>query len=238
MKNNVKEFFDDFSDIYDKSAFGQSLGTKWLSKLETDFIIDALQVNIDNRINRVLEIGVGTGRNAKLLLDRGIRIEGLDTSEGMIRKAQEKLIGRDINFIVNDVGKCIPFKDSTFDGSVCIRVLKYIPNWKYTIKEISRVLKKDGIFILEIANLYSVQYFGLYNANYFLFNIDEVKRTLNDNGLSIVAIKDGARIAFPIYKRINSYAVLDVIIGIESLLDKILPKYFLSRNILIKCQKR
>lgn len=235
MENNVKEFFDKFSSKYDKSAFGQSLGTQWLSELETDFILDTLQVST---YKRVLEIGVGTGRNAELLLNRGIHIEGIDTSKGMIHKAQEKLVGRDINFIAIDAGKGLPFKDSTFDGSVCVRVLKYIPNWKYTIEEISRVLKKDGIFILEIANLHSVQYFGLYNANYFLFDMNEVKRTLNDKGLTILAIKGGTRIAFPIYKRINNSIVLNLIMNIESLLNKILPEYFLSRNILIKCQKK
>lgn len=235
MDNKIDYFFNKFSDTYDNSAFDQSLGAKWLSNIEIDFILGSCKIKEGDKI---LDIGVGTGRNADLLLKRGAIVEGMDISEGMMEKARRKLNEEKINFIIADAGKEVPFHSDSFDYVVCIRVLKYIPNWKYTIKEISRVLKKDGIFLLEIANLYSVQYFGLSKANYFLFNMKEMKEVLENEGLIITKIIGGSRIAFPIYARINNGMILNLMIGLELLLDKILPNNFLSRNIMITCQKR
>lgn len=234
MDKKIDRFFNKFSDSYDNSAFEQSLGARWLSNLEIDFILGSCEIKEGDK---VLDIGVGTGRNADLLLKKGAIVEGMDISEGMMEKARRKLNGEKINFVIADAGKDIPFHSDIFDYVICVRVLKYIPNWRYTIKEISRVLKKDGIFILEIANLYSVQYFGLDKANYFLFNMKEMKDVLENEGLIVTKVRGGSRIAFPIYARINNHMVLKLVTWSESFIDKILPKNFLSRNIMITCKK-
>lgn len=233
MSNKISVFFNDYSKNYDQFAFEQSLGTRYLSEIETNFLLNEL--HIENK--RILDVGVGTGRNSEILLSKGGMVEGIDISEGMMTKARVKLNGKNINFTVTDVGQNIPFKDDSLDVAICIRVLKYIPNWRNAIKEISRVLKKDGIFILEIANLYSVQYLGLYNANYFLFKSNEVITILKQNGFEITKIYSGSRLPFPLYSKINNKHLLKFFIIFESFLDKILPNTVLSRNILIKCKK-
>lgn len=233
MEEDIKELFDKFSDNYDDAAFRESIGTQWLSKIETDFILESC--NIGNN-TKILDIGVGTGRNSYLLSQKGGQIEGIDASEGMIKKARQKLDGRKINFILTDAGKDIPFRSNVFDYAVCFRVLKYIKTWRNTIKEVSRVLKKEGIFVLEIANLYSVQKLN-FHAPYFLFDPEEVKEILEKEGLVIESIKGGTRIAFPLYKNINDIKLLNFIINSERFLDNIFPKCFLSRNIMIKSRK-
>jgi ubiquinone/menaquinone biosynthesis C-methylase UbiE len=233
MTNEVSNFFDNFSKDYDQFAFEKSIGTKYLSDIETGFILENLQ--IENR--KILDVGVGTGRNSELLLTKGGIIEGIDISEGMMAKAKQKLKGGKINFTVADAGEKIPFEDSTFDIIICTRVLKYIPTWKNAISEFSRVLKKDGTLILEIANMFSVQYFGLYDSNYFLFNPNVVKKVLKENGFEIMQISCGTRLPFPLYSRVNNEHVLNSLIVLESFLDKLMPKTALSRNILLKCKK-
>lgn len=230
---DVKDFFNEFSETYDNSAFKESLGTQWLSKIETDFILDSCKIH-DGDV--VLDIGIGTGRNSYLLSNRGAIIEGIDMSDGMMSKARKKLEGRKANFTLADAGKDLPFPSNIFDYVICVRVLKYIKNWRNTIKDVSRVLKKDGIFVLEISNSYSVQRLGI-NKNYFLFDMKDVQEILEKEGFRIENIKAGTRIAFPIYKRVNNVMVLNIITSFEGLLDNILPGYFLSRNIMIKSKK-
>jgi len=234
MGNKISVFFNNFSKNYDQFAFKQSLGTRYLSEIETNFLLNELH-HIENK--KILDVGVGTGRNSEILLSKGGIIEGIDLSEGMIAKAKEKLNNKKINFTIADAGENIPFKDTIFDAVICMRVLKYISTWRRTIEEISRVLKKDGIFILEIANLYSVQYLGLYNSNYFLFKPNEIKTVLKQNGFEIIKISSGSRLPFPLYSKINDKHLLKFFIIFESFLDKILPNTMLSKNILIKCKK-
>jgi len=233
MSDKISVFFNDFSNKYDQFAFYQSHGTKYLSEIETDFLINELQIG--NK--KILDVGVGTGRNSEILLSEGGIVEGIDLSEGMMAKAKEKLKGKKINFTVADAGKYIPFVDANFDAVICMRVLKYIPTWQTTIKEISRVLTKNGTFVLEIANIYSIQYLGLYNANYFLFKPNEVMALLKQNGFEVTKICSGSRLPFPLYSKINNNHVLKIIIKFESFLNKVLPNMFFSRNIIIKCRK-
>jgi ubiquinone/menaquinone biosynthesis C-methylase UbiE len=226
----LSKYFDNFSGRYDKSAFEQSLGTCYLDEIERNFISESCSIK---KGDVVLDIGVGTGRNAGLLVNKGAVIECVDISRGMLREAKKKLKGKPVNFKVANVGEEIPYPDNAFDYVVCIRVLKYIPAWQKTISEVSRVLKKDGIFIFDIANLYSIAYFCFKKTNYFLFKFNEVKELLEKEGFQLIRIKTGSRLPFPLYNKINNLIILTMLKYLERTMDAILPKTILSRNILI-----
>src|SRR3989344_945796 len=228
MAQQISAFFDKFSKDYDTSAFKQSVGLEYISKLETDFILQNCPVK---KGDRVLDIGIGTGRNADILLKKEAIIEGIDISEGMMEEAKRKFKGGRVNFTVADAGKKIPFKSDSFDYVICMRVLKYIPTWKKTIEEVSRVLKKDGIFILEIQNKSSIAYFGLKSANYFLFRIKEVKNCLRRLDFRIIKSKGGTRLPFRLYKNIKNKILLILTKSFEWVISKILPSEYLSRNV-------
>ena len=51
---------------------------------------------------RALELGVGTGRIALPLKDRGIDVAGIDSSEAMVARLREKEGGRDIPVTIDD----------------------------------------------------------------------------------------------------------------------------------------
>jgi len=86
MSNKISVFFNDYSKNYDQFAFEQSLGTRYLSEIETNFLLNEL--HIENK--RILDVGVGTGRNSEILLSKGGMVEGIDISEGMMTKARVK----------------------------------------------------------------------------------------------------------------------------------------------------
>jgi len=234
MKSKISSYFDKFSKNYENFAFKQSLGTNYLNRIERDFILESVLVR---KGQKVLDIGVGTGRNAALLLDKGAIVEGIDISKRMMSEAKKKLKNERVNFTLADASKRIPFKNNTFDHVICIRVLKYMPLWKNLINEVSRVLKKDGTFSFDIANLYSVAYFGLKTANYSLFRYKEVKKTLEARGFKIIKVKSGSRLPFPLYKKINNKIIFIFLMFSERILNKVLPKTILSRSVLLVCKR-
>lgn len=98
-----------------------------------------------SRVNRLLELGCGNGKlwqeNRIDLRNREIFLS--DISEGMVEEVRNKL-GSDFNCIVTDAEK-IPFKDSYFDTIIANHVLFYLNDLNLGLKEISRVLKPNGI---------------------------------------------------------------------------------------------
>jgi len=235
MTNSISDFFNKFSKSYDESIFNYSLGTKYLSDIETDFVLTNCPIKGGEN---VLDIGIGTGRFSYLLSKKGAVIYGIDISEEMIKKAKEKLKGKKVNYLLHDVSKGLTFLDNTFDYVICIKVLKYLYEWKNVIEEITRILKYGGILFLEISNLYSLAYFGSKGTKFFCFRPNEIKKELENNKFEIIKIGAGSRFPFPFYKRINNKYILLFPKVFEGLLDRIFPPEFLSRSMILICRKR
>lgn len=98
-----------------------------------------------SKVNRLLELGCGNGKlwqeNKIDLRNREIFLS--DISEGMVDEVRNKL-GSDFNCIVADAEK-IPFKDAYFDSVIANHVLFYLNDLNQGLKEISRVLKSNGV---------------------------------------------------------------------------------------------
>lgn len=98
-----------------------------------------------SKVNRLLELGCGNGKlwqeNKIDLRNREIFLS--DISEGMVEEVRNKL-GSDFNCIVADAEK-IPFKDAYFDSIIANHVLFYLNDLNQGLKEVSRVLKPNGV---------------------------------------------------------------------------------------------
>ncbi len=100
---------------------------------------------------RVIEVGAGFGRLAGEY--RGYReVVLLDASETMLQAARERLEGDDRYQFVSGDAFSLPFPDATFDTAVCIRVLHHFQDPRPAIRELARVLRPDGVLVLESAN--------------------------------------------------------------------------------------
>jgi phosphatidylethanolamine/phosphatidyl-N-methylethanolamine N-methyltransferase len=99
---------------------------------------------------RILDVGIGTGLS---LLDYAAknRICGVDLSEPMLRKAQERVAEFDLTNVdalaVMDAEK-LGFSDEFFDVIVAQYVITVVPNPEATLTEFARVLKPGGEIIL------------------------------------------------------------------------------------------
>ena len=112
---------------------------------------------------KLLDIGVGYGYFEKLLLEKKKKLElfGIDISQKGLERIRKKIPGE---FKHGRVEK-IPYRDSSFDIVVCLEVLEHISATDIfkALKEIRRVLKKDGQFVVSVP--VNERYSKSYNPN-------------------------------------------------------------------------
>jgi ubiquinone/menaquinone biosynthesis C-methylase UbiE len=98
---------------------------------------------------RVLDIGCGTGADAKAIADHvgpTGSVVGVDASEAMIREAQVRYNGQGSARMAFEVGDVLNlrFEDETFDACRAERLLMHVPNSPRAISEMVRVTRKGG----------------------------------------------------------------------------------------------
>ncbi|WLA85822.1 class I SAM-dependent methyltransferase [Bradyrhizobium elkanii] len=85
----------------------------------------------------LLEVGAGTGQQARELSNRGFRVEAIEIPSS--NYAQDRLFP-----ILDFDGRHIPFPDSHFDVVFSSNVLEHVPDLVQMHNEIRRVLKPNG----------------------------------------------------------------------------------------------
>ncbi len=78
----------------------------------------------------------------------------MDFSEEMVQRTQERLDNH-AKVLCGDVEQ-IPFKDSLFDVVLCVGVLGYLGEDSHALQEINRVLKPNGLLLVNVENMMSL----------------------------------------------------------------------------------
>jgi ubiquinone/menaquinone biosynthesis C-methylase UbiE len=95
--------------------------------------------------------GIGTGRIAIPLAEKGYKITGIDISEEMLSLLDDRL-RKSERFLPVSARKAdvldLPFADGEFDIAITVHFFYFIPQWKKAIGEILRVVKDNGILVL------------------------------------------------------------------------------------------
>jgi len=126
--------FDRIADRYDDTRGGPARGRLYADALGPLFARDG----------RTLELGVGTGVVAVELRDRGRDVVGVDLSEPMLRRAQERLGAR---VALADVQR-LPLADACVDDAYACWVLHLVSDVAATLAEIRRVLRPGGRLVV------------------------------------------------------------------------------------------
>lgn len=97
---------------------------------------------------RVLEVGVGTGKNLPFYPD-GKRVTAIDLTPGMLKRARKRAeaLGLDVDLQLGDV-QALDFPDATFDEAVATFVFCSVPNPMLGLRELARVVKPQGRILL------------------------------------------------------------------------------------------
>lgn len=130
--------FDRVADVYDE--------TRGLPAQVAADVADGL-ATIMRRIAespRLVEVGIGTGRMAVPLAERGVRVTGLDVSSAMLAKLRAKR--RDIDVMLAEASRP-PLRDASFDAALFAHILHLVPDAAATIRATLPLVRAGGVVI-------------------------------------------------------------------------------------------
>ena len=94
----------------------------------------------------VLDVGSGTGALAFALAEAipSVRVTGADRSAAYVRDAQARTSGDRVRFLVGDA-LALEFPDATYDKTLSLLVINFIPDPAKALQEMMRVTRPGGI---------------------------------------------------------------------------------------------
>jgi ubiquinone/menaquinone biosynthesis C-methylase UbiE len=101
---------------------------------------------LDDRHQRVLDVGCGTGLMSAKLAASGRRVCGVDISAGMVERARRRG-GQTVEFIQGDAER-LPAEIGAFDAVINLISFHHYPNPSRAVAEFRRVLRPGGRLIL------------------------------------------------------------------------------------------
>jgi 2-polyprenyl-3-methyl-5-hydroxy-6-metoxy-1,4-benzoquinol methylase len=173
-------------------AVQQSLGISHESIYKTVF--EVLQ-KYTLKQGQLLDFGAGQGDFLKKLINKDFKFmcHGVDL---MYSRLPE------VNWYVQDLNKKLQFKDQQFDVVTCIEVIEHLENPRQMIRDLSRVLKKEGVLVITTPNNESwrsiISYImrgqfvaftdSSYPAHITALNQTDIYRILRENNFSRIEV--------------------------------------------------
>lgn len=166
---------------------------EWTGKRYTPWVVDPI-ISYDYlhryrfarefiKGKKVLDLACGEGYGSFMLAEEADEVIGADIDQITVGHASSKYIRENLRFIQGSIID-LPIKnEGVFDVIVCFEVLEHIKEHDKLMKEVKRLIKSDGIFIISTPNksIYSDQpnYPNPFHLKELYF--DEFKNLLNTN---------------------------------------------------------
>ena len=137
----------------DSIAFDRAVGyydaTRGFDPEREVKVVEALAAALGQLDGRVLEIGIGSGRIAIPLQQRGYNYYGVDLSMPMMHKLRENAAARSQHSFPLAQGDIthLPFKEGAFAAIIAVHVFHLVPRWHEALAECRRVLGAGGLII-------------------------------------------------------------------------------------------
>lgn len=180
--------------------------------------------------DRVLEIGSGEGYGAELLAGSCSSVTALDKSEEAVAHASAKYARPNLEYRAYH-GDALPFPDECFDKVVSLHCIEHIRGDSAFVREVSRVLKKGGLFIVSTPNKeFRVQPTAWYKYHVREYTAPELETLLKDDFDSpFISYVTGPRKFFDMELRLtrmgNRIQRLDVL-GLYRRVPNLFKQYF------------
>lgn len=145
-KEQVSNMFDDISSSYDKVNRFISLGLDRLWKKRL------VKLVLDVNPNNLLDLATGTADLPLRFAEKGLtNITGLDLSPKMLAQGQKRVdahpLGQNITLTQGD-SENLPFDDHSFDAVTVSYGIRNYETLSKGLRETSRVLKSNGLFVI------------------------------------------------------------------------------------------
>ncbi|MCC7356060.1 MAG: class I SAM-dependent methyltransferase [Candidatus Doudnabacteria bacterium] len=161
---------------------------------------------------QILEVGCGKGRNAEVLQKRWkAKVVGIDVSSEIIETA--KRLHPTVEFSVMSL-ESLDFSDKVFDRIYAIDVLEHVDDLIKSVDEIVRVLKPNGVLVVNVPAEKSEQWLLKIRPSYFeemhhvrIFKVGEMEKLFSERGLLLAKYKRKGFIdhllLYYLFKRVN-----------------------------------
>jgi ubiquinone/menaquinone biosynthesis C-methylase UbiE len=152
-----------------------------------------------------LDAGCGDGRHSWEIYNRNhSAVVAFDIDAVCVKKnkymldslRQQKEVGGDYHLLVASVTK-LPFKDGSFAKIICSEVLEHIPEDEMAIRELTRVLRKDGAIGISVPHFLaesicwklSREYYGFPGGHIRIYRTRELLHLADTAGLTVYSIR-------------------------------------------------
>lgn len=145
MRDNIWE--EKFSDNYNPGLF-----IKIIKKIER-FRRDEMISMLPESGKTFVDLACGDGDFIKQVEGRFDNLIGYDIARNRINNAKDILKGnKKVLLEVRNLDNGIPLHDDSVDVVVCEASLSYFNDISYILEEVRRILKKNGVFIVQVPN--------------------------------------------------------------------------------------
>lgn len=134
-RRHARALFAPLGPTYDRVGAALSFGQdpRWRRLLVS---------RLPNDGGEVLDVATGTGLVAKVLVERGFRVTGVDQSPEMLALARQRF-GDRVELVEASADE-LPFADRSFDHLTFTYLLRYVDDPAATLRELARVVRPGG----------------------------------------------------------------------------------------------
>jgi SAM-dependent methyltransferase len=133
---SVHDHFFDEGEAYDRFM------GRWSRLLAPRFVTFAGVADGES----VLDVGCGTGELTLAIAAVGpaVDVSGVDPSSAYVRAAQPRVPAERVRFLAGDA-QALQFSDATFDRTLSMLALNFVPDRQAALREMVRVTRRGGI---------------------------------------------------------------------------------------------
>jgi ubiquinone/menaquinone biosynthesis C-methylase UbiE len=126
-----------------------------VGKFVTDYGNEVINLLEPSKGQNILDLGCGTGELSNQIKLQGANVVGVDVSQQMLEKASINY--PDIEFKQADAQQNLDFEANSFDAVFSNAALHWMINPTSVIKNIHKILKKNGKFVFEMGGKNNIQ---------------------------------------------------------------------------------
>lgn len=197
----------------------------------------------DIKLGNVLDIGVGTGRILRYLLDTTTaesRLYGIDISQEMANICRQKYAGepRIVEIITCDIA-CdpMPFDGIMFSLITMVRVLPYNASWKSILSVVCNRLEPNGVLFFTIVNKRSISRLAFNSPGKQRSTYADLRRLLERENMEIVEMKGNSILPDSLHNTKIEW-IAKVLDFLEEAATKVFGPRFLKRQIYISARRK